>query len=125
MSIPPATMTTTTTTTTTGFPKNAMLCFLFISLSAVAAVSSEAAQRACSKGETTLPVPVPAKDKNSSGVIRTIRAALKPDREGISNANIYHGGATVVTAPVTTTGGLPSPQPPQPPPVISYAAMAS
>ena len=124
MSIPPATM---TTTTTTGFPKNAMLCFLFISLSAVAAVSSEAAQRACSKGETTLPVPVPvpAKDKNSSGVIRTIRAALKPDREDISNANIYHGGATVVTAPVTTTGGLPSPQPPQPPPVISYAAMAS
>ena len=120
MSIPPVTM--------IGFLKNVVLCLFFISLSAMAAVSSEAAQRACSKSETTLPVPVPAKDKNSSGVgvIRTIRVALKPDREGISNANIYHGGA-VVTAPVTTTGGLPSPPPPPPPPppVISYAAMAS
>ena len=130
MSLPPVTMTVTVTVS----PRNAILCLLYISLCAMIAVadSSEATRTAiqrayCSKCEPTLP----AKEKNSSsgsagGVIKTIRVALKPDREGIANANIYRrgGGAAVVAVPMTT-GGMPlSPSTPTPP-VISYATNAS
>ena len=111
--------------------KNAIFCLLFVTLGAMMmADSGEAAHQACLKCEPTLPS---AKDKNSSGgggggggggagagVIKTIRVALKPDREGISNANIYHGGAVVTVPMTTTTAGLPPP-----PPVMSYATMVS
>ena len=121
------------TVTVTVSPRNAILCLLYISLCAMIAVadSSEATRTAiqrayCSKCEPTLP----AKEKNSSsgsagGVIKTIRVALKPDWEGIANANIYHGAAAAVVAVPMTTAGMPlSPSTPTPP-VISYATIAS
>ena len=105
------------TSLTSVFPKNAILVLLVISLGAVTTVatSGEAAHGTCFKCKTTaMPAPATARDKNSSGgaggAIRTIRVALKPDRESISNA------------PVTTASLSPSPSPP-PPPVIGYTTI--
>ena len=106
------------------FARNAILFLLLVSSDALSTESGEAARGACPKCEATLSasasVPAPAKDMNSSGggggVIKTIRMALKPDREGISHASM--------AAPLTTAGLLAPPAPP-PPPVMSYATMAS
>ena len=111
----------TTMTTPNIFARIAILFLLLVSSDAIGAASSgEAARMACPKCEATLSVPAPAKDMNSSGggggVIRTIRMALKPDREGISHASM--------AVPLTTAGLLAPPAPP-PPPVMSYATMAS
>ena len=124
--------------------KNAMFCVVFFaSLAAIdasppavtAADSGQATAEGCSKCDPS--PPRQTKDKNSSsglGVIRTIRAALQPDREGVLNANIYRGvvvvgrssAGTVVTAPAPApvAAGWPSSSPPTPS-VISYATMAS
>ena len=110
-----------TMTTLNIFAMNAILFHLLVSSGALSTESGEAARGACPKCEATLSVPVPAKDMNSSGgggggVIRTIRMALKPDREGISHASM--------AVPLTTAGLLAPPAPP-PSPVMSYATMAS
>ena len=111
----------TTMTTPNIFARIAILFLLLVSSDALSAESGEAARMACPKCEATLSVPAPAKDMNSSGgggggVIRTIRMALKPDREGISHASM--------AVPLTTAGLLAPPAPP-PSPVMSYATMAS